>query len=340
VTSVWRGCDAGKCHCGASVAGDGKRRRFQESDTDRSFIWDGENVRDEVTSADTLLMVYTLAPRGYGEVVAMKRAGVTSFYHFDALGSTDRLTDSSASTLISYLYRAFGQQTILSGSSANRYTWVGRLGYYRQPDSSDYWVRARVYRPQVGRWVSRDPLWLLLGHLLVWRCPIVYAYACNAPGRRGDPSGLLDFPDYNFFQQWHGDYLWVCKCRESRDVMAYTATFWSKWWRHRLCNCKCYYCMGKDKWTEPGYCYTYKPKPQPDLPLPDSCKRVLGALEGGHAPSELDAQDCCDWIAEQLDLKGNARKAFVENCYMYSTAIPQYLRKLLHTSGEQGCSVA
>jgi RHS repeat-associated protein len=34
---------------------------------------------------------------------------------------------------------------------------VGESGYYRQPDTEDYWVRARVYRPRTGRWLSRDP---------------------------------------------------------------------------------------------------------------------------------------------------------------------------------------
>jgi hypothetical protein len=56
---------------------------------------------------------------------------------WDANGSTDRLTDSAQSALVSYLYRAFGEQSVLSGSATNPFTWVGRLGYYRQVDTSD-----------------------------------------------------------------------------------------------------------------------------------------------------------------------------------------------------------
>ena len=111
-----------------------------------------------INDADATAAAYTLAPEAYGSLISQHRSGATSFHHFDALGSTERLTDNAATTLIQYLYRAFGQQSVLSGSSANRFTWVGKLGYYRQPDVSDYWVRARVLKPTLGRWLSRDPL--------------------------------------------------------------------------------------------------------------------------------------------------------------------------------------
>lgn len=168
--------------------GDGKRRHFQESSRDRTLIWDGENIRDEINVGDSLWAVHTLAPRGYGEMIARRAGGVTSFYHFDAVGSTDRMTDSSQDTVISYLYRAFGEETILSGSNSNRFTWVGRLGYYRQTDSDDFWVRARVYRPTTGRWASREapPVAIRQGSMVEHP----YAYCEGNPVSRVDASGL------------------------------------------------------------------------------------------------------------------------------------------------------
>ncbi len=153
-----------------------------ESGTDRTFIWDGENIRDEVSAADTLLAVYTLAPRGYGDVIAMRRSNATSFHHYDALGSTERLTDSSENALASYLYRAFGEQSVVSGSSANPFTWVGRLGYYRQPDTDNYWLRARVHQPGIGRFLSLDPLRQEVNR---------YLYVKNRPVVLRDPSGRM-----------------------------------------------------------------------------------------------------------------------------------------------------
>ncbi len=64
---------------------------------------------------------------------------------------TDIITDASRQQIASYRYRAFGEQMVTYGSSPSRFTWVGKLGYYHQPDTEDYWLRARVYRPQMGR---------------------------------------------------------------------------------------------------------------------------------------------------------------------------------------------
>jgi RHS repeat-associated protein len=79
-----------------------------------------------------------------------------------------------------YLYRAFGEQTdVIEEGISNRFTWVGRLGYYREPDLDTYWLRARVYDPQRGRFVSRDPI----------REANLYRWPGNSPVGRVDPGG-------------------------------------------------------------------------------------------------------------------------------------------------------
>jgi len=110
----------------------------------------------------------------------MRRYDSSKFYHFDGLGSTERLTYSNQNTVVSYLYRAFGEQSVVSGSSANPFTWVGRLGYYRQPDTDNYWLRARVHQPGIGRFLSLDPLRQEVNR---------YLYAKNRPLVMVDASG-------------------------------------------------------------------------------------------------------------------------------------------------------
>jgi len=164
-----------------SYDGDGRRRRTEDSDGLRNVIWDQENIALETDSGNSTVAAYTHAPEGYGALVSQRRSGATSFHHFDALGSTDRLTDASQNALITYAtlrssdsslrstspYPAFGQQTVLSGSHANRMTWGGRIGYYRQADTANYpprriclrhdWLRARIYSPAANRFLSQSP---------------------------------------------------------------------------------------------------------------------------------------------------------------------------------------
>jgi RHS repeat-associated protein len=61
---------------------------------------------------------------------------------------------------------------------------VGKLGYYWQPDLGNYWLRARVYDPQRGRYVSKAPM----GEQLGGEHP--YAYAASSPIAYVDPDGL------------------------------------------------------------------------------------------------------------------------------------------------------
>jgi len=151
--------------------GDGKRRRTENSEGLRNILWDGENLLAETDSAGSTVARYTLSPELYGALLSQRRGGATSFHHFDALGSTRALTNAAQTVTDTRDYRAFGLTNTSSGSTVNRFWWNGEWGYYWQPDPQDYWVRARVYNPSNGRWISRDPLvpprWGFYAHGLV-----------------------------------------------------------------------------------------------------------------------------------------------------------------------------
>jgi RHS repeat-associated protein len=124
---------------------------------------------------------YTLRPEYYGELISEDSP---VFHHFDALGSTMQLTDANQDLDTAYLYRAFGERTVLSGTNPSRFNWLGRWGYYRQPDTGDYWVRANIQRPGLGRWLKKDPLFGVNR----------WAYALNMPLSFADPSGMQALP--------------------------------------------------------------------------------------------------------------------------------------------------
>jgi RHS repeat-associated protein len=168
-----------------TLDGDGKRRTMEDSSGFRRFVWDKENILAETDSGGSTTAAYTMTPEQYGSLVSQRRSGASSFHHFDALGSTGKLTDNNAAVEVEYMYRAFGEQTVVSGVSNNPFTWVGKAGYYRQPDSSDYWVRARVMRPEVGRFLTPDPIGSA-------RNINLYAYVNNNPLNWIDPTGEKD----------------------------------------------------------------------------------------------------------------------------------------------------
>ena len=112
----------------------------------------------------------------------------TSYYHYDALGSTERLTNSSQTTTDTYNYPPFGGRgnPDKHSTTTNPYRYVGRLGYQVDgPATSDggnppIYVRARGYDYNVARWLSQDPIetdWNL------------YRYVRNGPVTVVDPSG-------------------------------------------------------------------------------------------------------------------------------------------------------
>ena len=162
-----------------TLDGEGKRRRLEDSTGLRNLLWDLENILVETDSGQATVARYTLAPQLYGELVSQRRAGATAFHHFDAVGSTNALTAADASIAAQYLYTAFGQQTLLSGTSANRLTWVGRIGYYRQ-DGDRYWVRNTIVNPQLGTRLNRDAM----------ARANAYMWCGSNPLRYSDPSGL------------------------------------------------------------------------------------------------------------------------------------------------------
>jgi RHS repeat-associated protein len=108
----------------------------------------------------------------------------TSYYHYDALGSTRQLSNSDQVVTDSYVYDAYGNERSATGSTVNPFHYVGELGYYIDEDSATINVRARVYQPSIIRWLSRDPLGFEGSS---WN---LYLYTNRNPIVATDPSGL------------------------------------------------------------------------------------------------------------------------------------------------------
>jgi len=150
--------------------------------TETNFLWDREQVLMELNAAGATAARYTLAPFGHGDLVSQRRSSVSGFYHFDALGTTRRVTAADESTQLTYVRDAFGSGIASTGTTTNRFRYVGKLGYVQEDTLAGALLRRRYYQYELGRFVSRDPV----------RDPgrSEYGYVRNAPTRAVDPGGL------------------------------------------------------------------------------------------------------------------------------------------------------
>ena len=165
---------------------DGKRVMLQETAATTKYVWDDQNYLQETDASDVTQVTYTNEPRTYGNLISQRRSSANHYYLFDALGSTRLLTDASEAVSESLLYDAWGNLVGSAPTLAVPFRWVGELGYLFVSVTSDYYVRARVYQPGIGRWISRNPLSYDDARYNL------YVYSTNHSIIVVDPSGLQD----------------------------------------------------------------------------------------------------------------------------------------------------
>ena len=113
--------------------------------------------------------------------INVSTGGVT-YYHHDALGSTVSVTQAGTSGPAEiYTYSDFG----VPGSG--NWAIYRFAGYRYDPETGLYYLKARYYSPQLGRFLQSDPVGFVGGSNL-------YVYAKNNPINRIDPFGTSDNP--------------------------------------------------------------------------------------------------------------------------------------------------
>lgn len=165
---------------------DGLRVAKQDSTGTSKFIWDGKNILHETDSNGTTQATYTLQSFEYGNLLSQFRNETSSFYHFDAIGATDSLTDSAQAVSDYYKYKAYGEM-IDNGSSivtVNPFLWAGCVGYFEDSELKQYYVRTRHYKPGLVRWLSADPIGFSGSEFNLFQ------YSNSQPVGMTDPSGL------------------------------------------------------------------------------------------------------------------------------------------------------
>jgi RHS repeat-associated protein len=156
-----------------------------------TFVYDGQDVLKDINS-DGSTVDYLNGP-GIDNKLRLtdSRLATTGPLYFlqDQLGSTSGLTNSNGGIVERVTYDAYGNS---AGTSLTRYDYTGRE---RDPDTGLLYYRARWYDPQVGRFISEDPIGLSGGINQ-------FAYVSNNPQNATDPSGLFDI-DVHYYLTYY-----------------------------------------------------------------------------------------------------------------------------------------
>jgi RHS repeat-associated protein len=146
----------------------------------RRFVWSGSHICEERDATGG-----SINKRFFGQGVKLQNGPTAGAYYYtrDHLGSIHELTDAGGNVRARYSYDPFGRRTKVSGDLDADFCFAGMLW---SSEAGLALTRFRAYDPELGRWLSRDPL----GKAELRQGPNLYAYVGNEPVDNIDPQGL------------------------------------------------------------------------------------------------------------------------------------------------------
>ncbi|MBF0397001.1 MAG: RHS repeat protein [Desulfobacterales bacterium] len=137
------------------------------------------------------LRYYVWTPKG--ELLYMidaSQGNKVLFYHFDRVGTTLALTDSSGAVTDSYAYTPHGKILKHNGNNEQPFTFVGQWGVRKEGNGDIYQMKARYYDVKTCRFISRESIW---PNIEEPRAINPYQYALNNPINFIDALGTEPF---------------------------------------------------------------------------------------------------------------------------------------------------
>ena len=159
----------------------GNRRTATIEDQSRKFVLDVLGMSQVLMETDFSNNPQNYYVYGLGLISRIKPDGTTRYYHGDFRGSTVAITDAAQNVTHSYQYDAFGKTMHAVEEDENIFKFVGLHGV-QEDFNGLHFMRARYYDPDIGRFLSEDPVW----------SNNLYSYGLNNPSAYFDPKG--EFP--------------------------------------------------------------------------------------------------------------------------------------------------
>ncbi len=157
----------------------GNRRKATRNGTTTKYVLDILGMSQILMETDNSNNVQNYYVYGLGLISRIKPDNTTRYYHGDFRGSVVAMTDANGAVTHKYQYDEFGTVLQKTEPDENRFRYVGTAGVMYE-DSSLVFMRARYYDPEIGRFLSEDPIWSVN----------LYPYANNNPVNNVDVNGL------------------------------------------------------------------------------------------------------------------------------------------------------
>jgi RHS repeat-associated protein len=187
-----------------------------------TYVYDGDGNRVARTEAGstTRFLIDALTPTGYAQVAEEVVAGfvvrqythglmrvsqrqniagtwTTSYYGYDGFGTTRQLLDAAGVVTDTFAFDGFGNLVARTGTTPNQYLYRGEA---LDAGTGMYYLRARWYRPGLGRFLTQDKYEgedvtkcdcrTLSGKSSLAGTLSAYGYANQNPVNLSDPTGF------------------------------------------------------------------------------------------------------------------------------------------------------
>lgn len=161
----------------------GRRTRKKDEEGTTHFIWDGNRLLTEQTDNKTS-QTYIYEQNSFTPLALIDEQSNVNYYHVDQIGTPRELTNEDGEIIWEAQYRTWGNISKESyNEKESKLTQSFRFqGQYFDAETGLHYNRFRYYDPDIGRFISQDPIGLLGGNNL-------YQYAPN-PAGWVDPFGL------------------------------------------------------------------------------------------------------------------------------------------------------
>lgn len=168
-----------------SYDGDGARMAAVTGTTTTRYLWDTSHGLPQLAlerdGVGSLIRRYVYGARRISEY----SGGSSSYYHYDNLGSVVNLTSPTGIPQWTYAYEPYGATRTEIQDDENALPSVMKFNGQLLDPTGLYYLRARQYEPEAGRFLSLDPLAASVGQPQIAH----YTYADARPTALVDPSG-------------------------------------------------------------------------------------------------------------------------------------------------------